>query len=77
MLRNSRTLLPALDEFEADFCRERCNASRRCGHNCPEICHADDDDAHSTGTIFNAVFLGHGICYCTLQFTPVMAYVQT
>ena len=47
-----------MDEFEADFCRERCGALRRCGHICPEVCHADDDDAHCTGTVFSAGFLG-------------------
>ena len=44
----------AWDEFEDDFCREPCNAAKRCGHKCQELCHADMDDSHTTGINFDA-----------------------
>ena len=49
--------IPAWDEFDENFCKEPCNAAKRCGHRCPEVCHADNDDSHTTGIEFKAVIV--------------------
>ena len=30
---------------------------KRCGHTCPEVCHADMDDSHTTGIKIDPVTL--------------------